>query len=103
MADTSRSAVVMSIACKLVFRYVPTPEIEAAIRFWCGSNGYDKGRREDWIRGVIERAYEFAGKDLDRKRQHRTAQLPSGTPIQIRRSFARAVARKTSNKTRRMP
>ena len=31
LADTSRSAVVMSFTCMLVLRYVPTPEIHAAI------------------------------------------------------------------------
>jgi len=102
LADTSRSSVVMSLACLLVYRYVPTPEIEAAIRYWCAQQHYQKGGREDWIRGVIERAYDFVGDDLYRKRRHRTAQLPRGTPDVIRKSFAREVARKAANKNRRM-
>src|SRR5260370_41013878 len=50
--DKSRSSVVMSLACILVRRYVPTAEIEAALRSWCAARKYDKGNRQEWIDGV---------------------------------------------------
>lgn len=65
--DKSRSALVQSIACELVRNYVPTGEIEAAIRHWCDANAYDKGGRDDWVAGTVQRAYEFlAEKPIDR-------------------------------------
>jgi hypothetical protein len=66
--DTSRSAVVMSLACMLVRRYVPTPEIEAAIRHWCNVLRYDKGNREDWVKRTLDRAYALAAADWDQRR-----------------------------------
>lgn len=57
--DKSRSALVLSIACELVRNYVPTPEIEAAVRVWCDRHGYDKGGRDDWVSSTVERAYHF--------------------------------------------
>lgn len=59
LKDRSRSALVQSIACELVRQYVPTPEIESAIRAWCDHHGYDKGGRDDWIQSTVDRAYEF--------------------------------------------
>ncbi len=42
---TSQSELMYCIAQQLVRHYVPTPEIETAIRFWCNQNGYEKGLR----------------------------------------------------------
>jgi hypothetical protein len=91
LSDCSRSAVVMSITCMLICRYVPTSEIDAAIRVWCAENGYEKGRRDDWISGVIEHAYDFLAAELDR-RGWAGARLPDGTPALIQRAFARTVS-----------
>lgn len=57
--DNSRSALVLSIACELVRVYVPTPEIEHALKHWCDQHGYQKGDRADWIPRTVAKAYEF--------------------------------------------
>ena len=57
--DASRSALVQSIACELVRTYVPTPEIERAIRHWCDRFGYEKGQRDGWVRDTVRKAYDF--------------------------------------------
>jgi KaiC/GvpD/RAD55 family RecA-like ATPase len=60
MKDPSRSAVAMSIAVELVRLYVPTPEIAAALRYWCTRNGAaDKAERDDWISLTVTKAYDF--------------------------------------------
>jgi replicative DNA helicase len=61
LKDKSRSALALSIACELVRLYVPTLEIEQAIRVWCDTNSYDKGEREDWVETTVSKAYEFIG------------------------------------------
>jgi replicative DNA helicase len=61
LKDRSRSALALSIACELVRLYVPTLEIEQAIRVWCEKNAYDKGEREDWVETTVIKAYEFIG------------------------------------------
>jgi hypothetical protein len=61
MHDTSRSAVALSLASLLVYRYVPTCEIEAAIRFWCRAQSYDKADRADWLAALLDKAYDTAG------------------------------------------
>jgi hypothetical protein len=63
LRDGSRSALVQSIACELVRTFVPTPEIEASIKYWCDRFGYDKGQRDSWVRDTVSKAYEFV---LDR-------------------------------------
>jgi len=78
--DTSRSAVVMSLACMLVRRYVPTPEIEAAIRHWCSEQRYDKGDREDWVKRTLDKAYALAAADLDQRHNGGGGSLPKSTP-----------------------
>lgn len=55
----SRSALTQSICCELVRNYVPTPEIEQALRVWCRDNGYDKGQRDDWISRTVAKSYDF--------------------------------------------
>lgn len=59
LSDNSRSALCQSIACELVRLYVPTTEIEQAIRHWCEENGYEKGERDDWVCRTVAKAYEF--------------------------------------------
>lgn len=59
--DKSRSALVLSIARELVRQYIPTAEIETAIRVWCAANGYEKGEREDWVETTVAKAYELLG------------------------------------------
>jgi hypothetical protein len=102
LTDTSRSSIVMSVATLLVYRYLPTPEIEAAIRHWCEKENYEKGNRDEWITGVMAKAYELA-QDRWEGQRRRTTQLPRDTPELIRRAHYRAVARKIDLKTRRMP
>lgn len=57
--DPSRSACAQSIACELVRQYVPTAEVESALRVWCSLNGYEKGARDDWIESTALKAYDF--------------------------------------------
>jgi hypothetical protein len=78
--DTSRSAVVMSLACMLVRRYVPTPEVEAAIRHWCSEQRYDKGDREDWVQRTLDKAYALAAADWDQRHSGGGGSLPKPTP-----------------------
>jgi KaiC/GvpD/RAD55 family RecA-like ATPase len=59
MKDDSRSALVLAVATELVRQYVPTPEIEQAVRYWCHENEYEKGRRADWVRTTVGKAYDF--------------------------------------------
>lgn len=59
MQDPSRSSLVQSIACELVRTYVPTLEVEQALRYWCDRFGYEKGLRTDWIRVTTAKAYDF--------------------------------------------
>jgi len=60
MKDTSRSAVAMSLSIELVRSYIPTSEIESALRYWCKKNGADKkGERDDWIGMTVAKAYDF--------------------------------------------
>ena len=84
----------------LVRRFVPTAEIEAAIRFWCDRNNYSKGNREDWIKGVIDSAYDFVGEHLRDRRSGNIDLRFSSTPELIRRATSRAIA---SRKARRSP
>jgi hypothetical protein len=59
LKDDSRSALVMSITCELVRQYIPTHEIEAALGYWCTTNNYDKGERDDWVALTVGRAYDY--------------------------------------------
>jgi replicative DNA helicase len=60
MSDTSPSAVAMSLATLLVKSYVPTPEIEAAVREWCRVYAPDKAVRDSWVTATVAKAYDFA-------------------------------------------
>lgn len=57
MMDASRSGIVQAIATELVRRYVPTPEIEAALRWWCETQKYEKDSR--WLHQTVLKAYGF--------------------------------------------
>lgn len=71
MADTSRSAIALSLCCELVRAYVPTPEIGSTLRAWCGKHNYsEKGDRDDWINRTIVKAYEFV---IQRKEKSSTS------------------------------
>lgn len=59
LQDQSRSALVQSLACELVRAYVPTPEIVAALRFWCKQFRYEKGDRDGWVESTVAKAYDF--------------------------------------------
>lgn len=59
LKDKSRSALALSIACELVRLYVPTLEIEQAIRVWCEQQAYEKGDRDDWVETTVTKAYDF--------------------------------------------
>lgn len=59
MGDPSRSALVQAISCELVRTYVPTLEIEQAIRYWCERFGYEKGQRAEWVRTTVAKAYDY--------------------------------------------
>jgi hypothetical protein len=103
LTDTSRSAVVMSLACLLINRYVPTPEVEAAIRCWCAARNYAKGLREDWVRLVLENAYDFVGRQSAlRHRDHERARPPSEVPELIRRAYNRVVSERVAQKLANM-
>lgn len=58
MGDQSKSAVVMAIAVELVRRYVPTPEIIAALKFWCDKEQYEKADAR-WLELTAAKAYSF--------------------------------------------
>lgn len=58
-ASRSQSALAQSIVCELVRHYVPTGEIEAALRTWCMEREYAKGERPDWIARTISKAYDL--------------------------------------------
>jgi replicative DNA helicase len=67
LKDPSRSALCQSIACELVRTYVPTTEIEAALRIWCREHDYDKGEREGWISDTVAKAYDFVLSRTEKK------------------------------------
>lgn len=57
MLDDSRSALCQSISTELVRYMVPTPEIEAALRYWCARYDYDKP--DEWYKRTIVNAYNY--------------------------------------------
>jgi KaiC/GvpD/RAD55 family RecA-like ATPase len=68
MVDGSPSAVALSIATELVRLYVPTAEVEAAIRQWLRMNDRgDKADRPQWIAGTLGKAYAFVTDRVEQK------------------------------------
>lgn len=96
--DKSNSAIVASIAYELVRRFVPTNEIEAAVKKWCNDNAYRKGSRQDWIDIVVRRAYEFAWRNDDLRRQEYARSSSNSLPPALKREFQRRVMERTSHK-----
>src|SRR5690606_17790225 len=83
LADSSRSGIAAAICCELVRLYVPTHEIEQALRRWCSDHGYDKGNRQDWIQRTIETAYDHvAGKTTAKPASVTTMQDAVGAYLQ---------------------
>lgn len=58
MGDKSRSTVAMAICTELVRYRTPTPEIEAALRYWCHIHNYEKSDR--WITTTVASSYDYA-------------------------------------------
>ena len=77
LKDPSRSAVAQSIACELVRLYVPTSEVEMALRQWCLEHDYDKGQRDDWVQATVVKAYEFVVSRTEAKSRDTTTMLDS--------------------------
>jgi hypothetical protein len=97
LQDRSRSALVWSIACNLIWAYVPTNEIEAAIRHWCQLHGYEKGRRDDWIQTTIDGAYDRIFHDkVARKTLGPATRAWCGASGPVARAFLKQVTRKLS-------
>lgn len=60
MNDPSPSAIALSIATELVRLYVPTPEIETAIRCWCREHERERhAERPQWVAATVRKAYDF--------------------------------------------
>ncbi len=55
--DRTNSGLCLAMATEMVRHYIPTPEIEAAIHFWCVLNAYTKGLRDQWTKNTVKAAY----------------------------------------------
>jgi hypothetical protein len=55
--DRTNSGLCLSMASEMVRHHIPTPEIEAALRYWCVLNAYGKGLRAKWIESTVRAAY----------------------------------------------
>lgn len=55
--DRTNSGLCLSMASEMVRHHIPTPEIEAALRYWCVLNAYEKGLRPKWIESTVRAAY----------------------------------------------
>jgi hypothetical protein len=96
LTDRSRSALVWSIACNLIRCYVPTDDVEAAIRHWCAVNGYEKGERDDWITTTIEGAYKWMfNSAMTWRRLHPSGGLLAKASGPIAREFRKQINKKT--------
>lgn len=58
MRNVSTSELVMAIATELVHYKIPTPEIEAAISYWCDKQGYEKATNQ-WVHRTVANAYNY--------------------------------------------
>jgi hypothetical protein len=100
MHDSSRSAIAFSIAVLLIRAYVPTVEIEDALRGWCDSIGYHKGSKSDWIDLTIQNAYDQVFSDhIQLLRSRIQAKLPKNTPRAIRSAHHAAAAKHRRSKS----
>lgn len=55
----SRSDLCFALCTEMIRNYVPTPEVEAALRYWCAQNDYEKGiTRPKWISDTVRYAYD---------------------------------------------
>ena len=73
LQDRSRSALAYAIACLLVWSFVPTDDVLAAVRCWCQLNRYEKSNREDWLNLTVTNAYESAFQSALTRRRTRTS------------------------------
>lgn len=67
LSDASNSGLLCSIATELVRSYVPTNEIEQAIRYWGELHGYDKCKRDDFIERTLSKAYSMVVNRAEQK------------------------------------
>lgn len=56
--DGSRSALAQAIVTELVRYMVPTPEIEAALKYWCHKHDYE--RPQHWHERTVLKAYDYS-------------------------------------------
>jgi hypothetical protein len=96
LRDPSRSGLAMAICCCLVWAFVPTEDIIAALRHWCEENHYEKGQRDEWIFLTVEKAYEYVhNNNLHRKqkqqleKERKEEKYKDQSPA-IRREYAKA-------------
>lgn len=59
LRDASNSGIAQALAYEMVKAYVPTPEIELALRAWIAERSPKKDR-DDWIRVTINKAYRLS-------------------------------------------
>lgn len=71
--DGSRSTLAQAIATELVRFIVPTPEIEATLRYWCDKHDYQKA--DAWFHRTVVNAYNYGTEH--KKRDVDTSQLLS--------------------------
>ena len=100
LMDKSRSGVVSSIASLLVYRFVPTNEIESAIKRWCELNDYERCARQDWIESVIAGAYKFAWHKYELRRRGFSPRPSPHLPPSHSREFRRRAEELASKKQR---
>lgn len=60
MKDPSMSGLAMAIASCLVRSFVPTNEIQDALRIWGAANGVQKTERPEWVEMTVLKAYDLA-------------------------------------------
>lgn len=54
--NQSKSELMFAVAQQLIRHHVPTPEVEAGIRYWCNLHGYEKGIRN--VSRTVCKAYQ---------------------------------------------
>lgn len=53
----SRSDICFAMATEMIRNYIPTPEIEAAVKQWSVVNQYEQGLKTDWVERTVAFAY----------------------------------------------